>query len=117
MNDVEPRDGRLRRWLQAGLGGTLALGAYQVYDAMRPAPAPIVYEAGSVVAAAELDFVFDNPAQGGGASGITAGPLLATSESDKCRHFAQGYLSGTACFEDGQWRLLELRQTLPTPEI
>ena len=115
MSDVERFAGP--RWhtaLQAAVVAALVVGAYQVYDFTRQAPAPIVYEAGSVVAAAELDYVLDDPTQGGGASGITAGPLVATGEGDKCRRFAQGYLSGRACFKDGQWRLTELKQA-PLP--
>lgn len=114
MNDIEQHCGRLRGWLQAALGAVLALGAYQIYDFARPAASPIVYEAGSVVAAAELDYVLDDPTHGGGASGITASGLFATESDDKCRRFAQGYLSGTACFRDGRWRLLTMAQA-PLP--
>jgi hypothetical protein len=100
--EQQSRGLRLRAWLQAGLGAALALGAYQIYDLFRPPASPIVYEAGSVVAAAELDYVLDDPSHGGGASGITASALFASEAGDKCRRFAQGYLSGTACFRDGQ---------------
>ena len=112
MKEMEIQSGefRLRSWLTAGIGAALALGAYQIYDFTAPPASPIVYSAGSVVAAAELDYVLDDPSNGGGASGITAGNLFATTSGNKCRRFAQGYLSGTACFRDGQWRLLELTQ-------
>ncbi len=119
MNDIERHSGgsRPRGWLQAGFGAVLALGAYQVYEFARPAASPIVYSAGNVVAAAELDYVLDDPSQGGGASGITASGLFATGTDEKCRRFEQGYLSGTACFRDGQWRLLTLTQApLPAPQ-
>jgi hypothetical protein len=96
------------------MGAVFALGAYQVYEFTQPPASPIAYNAGSVVAAAELDYVLDDPSHGGGASGITAGKLFASGPDDKCRRFAQGYLSGTACFHDGQWRLTEMKQ-LPRP--
>ena len=112
MNDVEHhRDAsRFRGWLQGGLGAVLALGAYQIYEFVQPSAPPIAYAGGSVVAAAELDYVLDDPSQGGGASGMTAGKLFATGSDDKCRRFAQGYISGSACFRDGQWRLVEMKQ-------
>ena len=115
MNEIEQQTGRrpLRGWVQAGIAAVLAVSAYQVDDFMRPAASPIVYDAGRVVAAAELDYVLDDPAQGGGASGITAGRLFAGESGDKCRRFAQGYLSGTACFQDGTWRLIEMKQANP----
>ena len=117
MNDIERHSGgsRLRGWLQAGIGAVFALGAYQIYEFARPPASPIVYQAGSVVAAAELDYVLDDPSHGGGASGITASGLFATETDGKCRRFAQGYLSGTACFRDGQWRLLTMTQTALPP--
>jgi len=115
MNEIEQQrtQPRLRGWLQAGLGAALALGAYQIYQFTRPEASLIVYDAGNVVAASELDYVLDDPSHGGGASGITAGKLFAGEAGDKCRRFAQGYLSGTACFHDGQWRLIELKQANP----
>ena len=115
MNEIEQDTGqrRFRGWLKAGLGAVLALGAYQIYAFMQPAASPIVYEAGRVVAAAELDYILDDPSQGSGARGITAGRLFAGESGDKCRRFAQGYLSGTACFKDGQWHLIEMKQANP----
>ena len=116
MNEVkqlQPGQHRIRRWVQAGIAAALGLGAYQIYQFTRPASPPIVYDAGRIVAAAELDYVLDDPSQGGGASGITAGEPFAGVSGDKCRRFAQGYLSGTACFKDGVWRLIEIKQANP----
>ena len=95
----------------------LAIGALQIYEFARPQASLVAYEAGSVVAASELDYVLDDPSKGGGSSGITAGQLFASGSGDRCRRFAQGYLSGTACFRDGIWRLVEMRQAdPPAPE-
>jgi len=118
MQELEHRTDRvrLRGWLQAGLGAVLALGAYQIYEFFQPPAPPIVYDAGSIVAAAELDYVLDNPSTGGGASGITAGKRFANESGDKCRTFAQGHISGSACFRDGQWRLVEMTQR-PLPAV
>jgi hypothetical protein len=118
MNDLErPTDpDRLRTWLRGGIVAALIIGAYELYEFTQPAASPIVYNAGSVVAAAELDYVLDDPSKGGGASGITAGKLFASSSGDKCRRFAQGYLSGAACFRDGQWRLIEMTQAPLPPQ-
>lgn len=120
MKDVEKHSGgsRPRVWLQgSAIAAALLLGAYQIYDFARPEPKPIMYDAGSVVAAAELDYVLDDPSHGGGASGITASEAFRNEAGDKCRRFAQGYLSGTACFRDGQWRLTTMEQApLPSDE-
>ena len=113
--DLPDRSSRRRGWLQAGIAAALALGAYQAYQFTRPPGVPIVYEAGSVVAAAELDYVLDDPSKGGGASGITAGAQFENAAGDKCRTFAQSYVSGSACFRDGQWRLVEMTQA-PLPK-
>jgi hypothetical protein len=118
MHELEHRTDRIRArgWLQAALGAVLAIGAYQIYEVFQPPAPPIVYDAGSIVAAAELDYVLDNPSTGGGAGGITVGKQFANKSGDRCRTFAQGYISGSACLRDGRWRLLEMTQR-PLPVV
>ena len=99
--------------LTGGLVAALLVGAIQIYGWVSPSPSLIVYDAGRVVAAGELDYVLDDPSQGGGASGITAGGQFAGESGEECRRFAQGYLSGIACFQNGQWHLMEMTQANP----
>jgi hypothetical protein len=120
MTDLELQAGprRLRSWIHAGLGAVFALAALQVYERSQPEESLVSYDAGSVIAVSELDTVLDDPSRGGGSSGITASTLFASGSNDRCRRFAQGYLSGTACFRDGVWRLIEMKQAdPPAPEL
>ena len=71
---------------------------------------PVVYEAGAVVAAGELESVLYDPALGAREEGPSVGDEFRDGEGRACRRFADGPVTGIACRAGGDWRVTEMRQ-------
>lgn len=71
---------------------------------------PVVYEAGSLVAAGELESVLYDPALGSREEGPRAGDEFRDQQGQLCRRFTDGSVTGVACRAGGDWRVLEMRQ-------
>ena len=84
-------------------------GGYQWLPAAQTA-SPVVYEAGRLVAAGELDSVLYNPEYQTGEEGPTAGREFANAKGQTCRPFAKGEVKGIACRRGGDWSITELQQ-------
>ena len=89
----------------ASIAAILGLAGIQGYRMLHTDDAPVIYEAGRLVAAGELEDALYNPAKGRHEGGFSVSDVNAT-----CRSFTDGKVSGLACQRDGDWRIQELRQ-------
>ena len=104
---------RRRRLAQAAfVAGVFALGLFGGYQLApgQGGASPVVYEAGSLVAAGPLEHVLYDPAVRAPGEGPAADNAFAGPDGRSCRRFRDGKVEGLACQTGGDWRVLELRQ-------
>jgi hypothetical protein len=105
-----------RRWTQGAVvlavAGLCFLQGYRVADG---GASPVVYEAGVLVAAGELESVLYEPSLGAREEGPKVSDAFINSAAQTCRRFLDGSVTGVACRANGDWRVIEIQQKPTTP--
>ena len=94
----------------ATFGLLLVLGAWQVSDLWSSQDNIVAHEAGRLVATGRLEEVLYDPALGGREEGPSVSQTFTDEAGHDCRSFKDGSVTGIACQQGGDWRLVEIRQ-------
>ena len=94
------------------VSAVFALGLFGGYNLVPKVRSPVVYEAGSLVASAELESALYDPLVREG-EGPRAESPFTTPGGQTCRRFRDDLVEGLACQRGGDWRVVELRQPYP----
>ena len=79
--------------------------------------APVLYSDGDVIVGGLIENVLDERDGADIEGGPTAGETFETEQGVPCRTFQQGDVKGTACDLESEWRVIELRQSVPGVEL
>jgi hypothetical protein len=94
----------------------VGLGLIQGYHLADVPDTPVAYEQGRLVATDRLENALHDPATGARVGGPAAGAPFANAAGERCRRFVDGEVRGVACQQEGDWRIVELRQGAADPD-
>ena len=77
---------------------------------------PVAYQEGRLVAVDALKHALYTPSGQARAGGPRAGVQFDNAAGEHCRRFIDRDVRGTACQQDGDWRIIELRQEAVDPD-
>ncbi|WP_162935617.1 hypothetical protein [Tsuneonella amylolytica] len=98
-------------WLSFAAIGAVAIGAFlQGAWLVQGQESPFVYEAGSLIAAGELESVLYDPSLLGYEGAPQVSDEFRNAQGQVCRRFTDDQVSGVACRVGGDWRVEEMRQ-------
>jgi hypothetical protein len=94
----------------------VGLGLIQGYHLADVPDTPVAYEQGRLVATDALENALHDPSTRGRVGAPAAGAAFANGAGERCRRFVDREVRGIACQQDGDWRIVELRQSAAEPD-
>lgn len=94
----------------------VGLGLIQGYHLADVPDTPVAYEQGRLVATEALENALHDPSTQGRVGAPAAGAPFANQAGERCRRFVDRDVRGIACQQDGDWRIVELRQGAADPD-
>lgn len=94
----------------------VGLGFYQGLHLADAPDSPVAYQNGRLVAIDRLSNALHDPSTRSIDGGPVAGRPFANPAGEQCRRFIDRTVSGVACQQDGDWRIVELRQVQADPD-
>ena len=94
----------------------VGLGFFQGLHMADAPDTPVAYQHGQLVATDALKQALYDPSTRARGGGPAAGAEYANEAGETCRRFVHRELRGSACQQDGDWRIVEMRQGVADPD-